>query len=333
MASPEATAGTRWPTTAVESRGSAFGLDVRTADEWGWAGPVAPASSARRDVRVLFDAPGTLTSEWRESRALELMARPGRPGRPGLRIERAEGGEYRVWAPGHGRHLISADGTVIRSAVPHPPDRRWLRLFLAQPLPLAAALQGLELFHASAVQVGEAVLSFIASSGTGKTSLAAQLVGRGARFVTDDILALEIVDGAVVAYPGPRWLCLDEEESRSMTAAERLALGPILGKSDKLHFAPPTAGAPARVASIFYLRRDHDVSKLEFSEIDVLEPSRLFSSLFLSYLDDPGVMVRTLDFCARFGRLVRGIEVRVPADIGSRALADEVLAFASRELG
>jgi hypothetical protein len=250
-----------------------------------------------------------------------------------LRIEQEEGGAYRMWAPGHGRHLVSADGRLIRSAVPLPPDQRWFRLFLAQPLPLAAALQGLQLFHASAVQVDDAVLSFIASSGTGKTSLAAQLVGRGAGFVTDDVLAMEVVEDVVVAHSGPRWLCLDEEELRSMTTDERSRLGPVLGKSDKIHFAPPTVAVPPPLATVFYLYRDEDVSTLEFREIDVFESSRLFSSVFLSYVDEPEMLVRTLDFCSRFARLVRPVEVRVPPTLGSGVLADEVLAFASRELG
>jgi len=332
MARAEALVRAALPTPPVAPRGFAFGLELRAAEDREWAGAATRANGGTRSVTMLVEDPGAFRARWRGTGSRALAVRGGRPGRPMLRIEQEDSGDYRVWAPGHGRHVIANDGTLIRSSVPRPPDDRWFRLFLAQPLPLAAALHGLELFHASAVQVGEAVLGFVASSGTGKTSLAAQLVGRGATFVTDDVLALEVVDDVVVAHSGPRWLCLDEEEAHAMPPGGQGRLGPVIGKSDKLHFAPSTSAAPAPVTTVFFLYRDHDVASLEFREIDVLEPRRLFSSVFLSYLDEPRILVRTLDFCARFARLVRPIEVRVPPALGSGTLADEVLGFTAREL-
>src|SRR3989442_11817301 len=59
---------------------------------------------------------------------------------------------YRIAAPGHGTHIVSPDGTDVVSAVAAVSPWRWQRLLFAQVLPLAATLQGLELFHASAVE-------------------------------------------------------------------------------------------------------------------------------------------------------------------------------------
>src|SRR6266508_6040431 len=91
-------------------------------------------------------------------------------GRLFMRIDSHVSAGYRIWAPYYGRHLVSADGRSIRSALPNVTPWRWQRLFFAQALPLAAALQGLEVFHASAVALRGRVLAFVGAPGAGKTS-------------------------------------------------------------------------------------------------------------------------------------------------------------------
>ena len=60
---------------------------------------------------------------------------------------------YRVHADGFGSFLISRDGRRVLLA-PEPVEAwRWQRLLTAQVLPIASLLQGLELFHASAVEL------------------------------------------------------------------------------------------------------------------------------------------------------------------------------------
>src|SRR5581483_12273022 len=79
---------------------------------------------------------------------------------------------------------------------------RWERLLIAQTLPFAALLHGLEVFHASAiVRDGEAV-AFVGPSRAGKTSLALELCARGARFLADDVLALERRGETLLGHPG-----------------------------------------------------------------------------------------------------------------------------------
>ena len=57
--------------------------------------------------------------------------------------------------------------------------------------------------HASAVQGATGVTAFAAFSGGGKSSVARQLMSRGALLFADDIIALPPADGELRAHPGP----------------------------------------------------------------------------------------------------------------------------------
>ena len=93
------------------------------------------------------------------------------------------------------------------------------RLLFAQVLPLAATLHGLELLHASAVAWNGRALGIVAAAGTGKTSVATHLVASGGVLLTDDVLALEEVEGAIVAHPVSR--SLDRPGGAKAGAARR----------------------------------------------------------------------------------------------------------------
>src|SRR5436190_3280341 len=192
MTTAEALAG-RAPRHGVAAqRGVAFGLEI----EWDFPVPslegTAVPTGNERGVRLESCHAKEMKALWAGDRAETLFERRLADQRPALLVQRDGDGDYRVWAPGHGRYHISADGSRICAFVPGSGSGwQWQRLLVAQPLPLAAALQGLALVHASSVAVGGRAFAFLASSGTGKTSVAAHLVARGATHVTDDIVALE----------------------------------------------------------------------------------------------------------------------------------------------
>ena len=98
---------------------------------------------------------------------------------------------------------LSADGSVLRCAPTERDDPVWQRVLLDTVLWTVSLLRGYEQLHASAVRTTAGVVAFIAASGGGKTSLAAELLRRDAVLYTDDILALEPRDGGVVAHCGP----------------------------------------------------------------------------------------------------------------------------------
>ena len=149
-----------------------------------------------------------------------------------------------VAAPGFGEHFVASDGTAIESRLSEVAGDQWQRLFFAQVVPLAAAAQGLDLLHASAVELGGRAVAFTGAPGIGKTSLAAQLVARGHGFVTDDVLAVETDGAALVAYPGPAVLHVDPCELDPHVGDRFHALGPSADEPRKLRVrTTPVAGS------------------------------------------------------------------------------------------
>jgi hypothetical protein len=128
---------------------------------------------------------------------------------------------------------------------PHPGADRGLAAVLASGALLAVHLKLRPelVLHASAVQLGEGVVAFVGSSGMGKSTLAALVCAHGGRLVTDDVLRVDLADGAR-AYPG-------STEARLRPNARPLADGAPRGTvrataDGRLAFRPgPPADAPA----------------------------------------------------------------------------------------
>ena len=168
--------------------------------------PLQGLESARvggpRRTRVDLAAPEELAAGWEEE--AEWIYRQALPdGRPALTLERHQQLGFRMFAHRYGHWLIAADGSSIRTS--HAEDLEpwlWQRFLVAQVLPFAALLEGLEVFHASGVVLDDRVVAIVAGSGGGKTSLGLNLVLLGMPFFTDDVLALEQRDGTLVCMPG-----------------------------------------------------------------------------------------------------------------------------------
>ena len=179
-----------------------------------------------------------------------------------LAIDEAPDIGYRVEAPEIGVHLVSGDGTEILLPEPRAPAWFWQRLLFGQTLPLAAALQGVSLFHASAVRIGDHVVAVSAPSGTGKSSTATHLVARGAEFFTDDVLATELVGGAVLAFAGPLFANVEDHELRAVGPAGRERLGALLGEGAKQHLRPTLSQTSLPLGVMYLLARDQEVSEV-----------------------------------------------------------------------
>jgi hypothetical protein len=107
--------------------------------------------------------------------------------------------------------LLSPTLRKLRFAPGRRSEAAWQRLLLDTVLWSTSLLNGIELMHASAVQGANGVTAFAALSGAGKTSLAHELMRRGATFFTDDILALPWVNGRLRAHPGPALMNVPRE--------------------------------------------------------------------------------------------------------------------------
>jgi hypothetical protein len=85
--------------------------------------------------------------------------------------------------------------------------------------------RGIATYHAAAVALADdAGVGFLASSGTGKSSIAAGLLASGARMLTEDLLTLTWRDSTALAEPGlPQLRLWPESAARFAASWERLA--------------------------------------------------------------------------------------------------------------
>ena len=97
---------------------------------------------------------------------------------------------------------VSVDGRCVTcSPAPDVPEATTEHLYVNQVLPLALSKLGKLVFHGSAVEIGADSIAFVAKSGRGKSTLAAGFAVTGHRFLADDALVLEPVDGGYRALP------------------------------------------------------------------------------------------------------------------------------------
>ena len=304
-------------------RGRAFGLDIESNRRLASVGERSGTPLART-LELEFEPVRALKAAFPRG-AQVLVERAPVPGRPRVRVELDANLGFHIWAPGFGRYLVARDGTRIRAGVPDRPGIRWERLLLAQPLPLAAVLQGLELFHASAVRVPAGIVAFVASSGTGKTSAAAHLVAGGAELVTDDILAVEATADGVIAHAGGSLLHLSDTEAAVVDAgsnAERLFV--LEERLDKLQFGAQLSTEPARLVGLYFLERSRRFEQLAIERISPPSPKLLLSGAFLTYLQLPERLLRQLELCAAVAATVPTFSVEVPHAFGAARLAEAV---------
>lgn len=91
---------------------------------------------------------------------------------------------------------------ITCTAFPGTPIETVRHLLLDQVIPLCVGLRGREAIHASSVETPFGTCGFSGDTGSGKSTLVASLTAAGCRLFGDDCLALDEVDGQVVAFAG-----------------------------------------------------------------------------------------------------------------------------------
>ncbi len=106
-------------------------------------------------------------------------------------FHRTNGG-YLLRFPDLADFRVSADALQVTGCpAPEVSEATVQHLYLNQVLPLVLSKLGKLVFHASAVEVGEGAVVFVAESGRGKSTLAASFAVNGFRFLSDDGLVVE----------------------------------------------------------------------------------------------------------------------------------------------
>jgi hypothetical protein len=138
------------------------------------------------------------------------------------------GRDYLLRFPELADFEVSHDGRSVRAwPAPGITQETVRHLYLNQALPLAQSRQGKLVFHASAVEMGEAALAFAGESGRGKSTLAASFAVSGARFLTDDGLLLEPRGGDWLVRPSHPSIRLWEDSQQALMAAGAPTAPPV----------------------------------------------------------------------------------------------------------
>jgi hypothetical protein len=181
-------------------RTTAFGLDVYSETPLSLI-PVRAVDPTGRSLLLSVESGAESKPLWADS--AELICDERQPdGSENFSIRRHETLGYLISGPEYGSSLLSADGALLRCFPENRQDRAWQRLLIAQVLPFATLLQGLEVLHASAVERDGSALALLGPSRAGKTSLALELCHRGWTFLADDVVALEVQERRLLAHPG-----------------------------------------------------------------------------------------------------------------------------------
>lgn len=114
-------------------------------------------------------------------------------------------------------YTVSSDGReIVCRVAAGAPSESWQTYLLGPVLSFALLKNGVEPLHATAVEVNGHAVGFLGESGQGKSTLAAGLLQRGHRLLTDDLLVLREREGAFWAYPGPARIKLFPDQARDL---------------------------------------------------------------------------------------------------------------------
>jgi hypothetical protein len=236
-----------------------------------------------------------------------------------LSVDFAEPAGYLLWALGFGRILISPDGMDLLCE-PDPANRDWASLVASQALPLAATVRGLEVMHASGVVIDRRAVLIAGPPGAGKSSLAAALLRIGGRLLSDDAVALQLTDGALIAHPGSVVLQLRPSEDQRLSAGERAALGQITNRSEgKYRYVGAEVPDAAPLGSLFLLERSREQPAVE--RLSAVDPFELIGSTFNLSVRTPDRLQRQLDVVSTIASRGLAHRLRVQPDVGADQLA------------
>lgn len=272
-----------------------FGLDVRSDRPLSFLEPAEARPTGRGLELSLLEAPEAIA--W--PAAAELVSDQRKPdGSVNFQIESSAELGFRIWGPEYGVSVISADGKRLLGAIGRGGEDAWQRLLVAQALPFAAVLQGLEVMHASAVATERGTVALSGRSGSGKTSLALELCRRGAGFLADDVLALERVDGRLVGHPGAPVAGIDRAEAERLSALEGAGRPEVIAADRREQVARVAASAsPLALQALFFLDRRSDGPARPSFEA-AADAQALLSATFNLVLTGAQRLERLLDACA-----------------------------------
>jgi hypothetical protein len=286
--------------------------------------PLALADRAPRVRLRIADRAEVTAGLGPGTQVLERLTLPTGRRVPVLRGDRRRG--YLLSAPGSGVFHVSAGGRKVRAAPNRVSPWRWQRHLIGRVLPFAAALAGLEPFHASAVAGEAGGVVFAGESGLGKSTLAAGLVLAGWRLLTDDVLAVSVADGAARAHPGAGLLWVRPPTMQSLGTSTAGRLGEVVGRArDGVRLAVPVVTEAVAVRAIYLLEPAGARGPAGLAPPPAALAARLLASSFNAVLLAPDRLARQLDACAALAAGARIVTLHIDPRADPRATAETVL--------
>lgn len=238
----------------------------------------------------------------------------------GLAIDSDPERGYRFYVE-DGTFELTPDG---RRATAHPAPNsawRWRRYLVGQVLPFAALLQGLEVFHASAVEIDGVAVALLGDTGLGKSTLALNLHLGGAGFLTDDVIAVERSDSGIVVYPGIPTTKIRQAARDLIGPDPRCVLSKLISEDDlETRYELQASPGPRPLGALCMLERSLDEPEIALAE-ERADPWQLLGNTFNLLVQDPDRLRAQLDLCAEIAKRARCLRVRVPLRPGPEAAA------------
>jgi hypothetical protein len=128
------------------------------------------------------------------------------------------------------RACFSLDPNMSRlGCAPLQQGLDWQRVLISKVIPSISVMRGYEALHAASVDSSGGVLAIMAPSGTGKSTLAGELLRRGDSLFADDQLTLDYGVDGMVAHPGTPHMNFPEADSPGIDPGDLGSTLAVLG--------------------------------------------------------------------------------------------------------
>jgi hypothetical protein len=233
-----------------------------------------------------------------------------------------EGESFLFWETA-GKFLVRGGHEIIVDPLPNVPEQI-LRLPLLGTV-LAAAIQqrGLLGLHASAVSVNGQAVAFIGHRGQGKSTMAATLVSRGHRLLTDDLVVLDRLVAGVrpKILPAFPQLKLFPEAAAASLGDNPDNLPRLIKGFEKRsrRITEPFSTSPVELTKVFFLETDAEfgVERVRPQEavMNYIRHSYVVR-VFRQWLEAP-TAVKNLRQCAVLANTVTAYRLKRPRILGA----------------
>jgi hypothetical protein len=229
-----------------------------------------------------------------------------------------QGAGYLLRFPDLADFEVSADGRTVQGfPAPGVTSPTVEHLYLNQVLPLALSRQGKLVLHGSAVDIGGQGVAFLGESGRGKSTLAASFATEGTRFLTDDGLLLEWVDGHCMIVPSHPSIRL-WEDSQEALVSDSATVAPAVSFTTKSRLLAGPEIAFCQEARplqcVFFLGEGES----EAPTIEALRPAQALIELvkhsFLLDIEARDILMRHFDDLTRLTELPIYFSLDYPRD-------------------